>query len=293
MPLNVSILYRGDLSSCNYDCSYCPFAKHWESPEELRADQDGLDHFCKWVSIRANDQICLFFTPWGEALVRSWYREAVIKLSRLTQVRKVAVQTNLSCSLDWLANADVAKVGLWCTYHPDQTSIDVFLRQCGRLDSAGVRYSVGCVGIREHLPQIQKLRTSLPKHVYLWVNAYKSKANDYDAELCEAFTTVDPLFRINNVRHPSHGHACHTGQSVLTVDGRGDIRRCHFVDDIIGNIYEPNFERGLYARPCPNDVCGCHIGYVHLERLQLYPVFGDGLLERIPVTHSQPQLHDC
>ena len=284
MQLNASILYRGDLSSCNYDCPYCPFAKHWESAEELRSDQEGLDRFCSWVADRGNDRLGIFFTPWGEALVRPWYREAVVELSQRAQVRKVAVQTNLSCSLHWLSEADATKIGLWCTYHPGQTAMDNFLRQCERLDLAGVRYSVGCVGLREHLPYIEELRKSLPKHVYLWVNAYKSRDNYYESSDREAFEAVDPLFPINNVWHSSRGHACHTGHSLFTVDSRGDVRRCHFVDDIIGNIYKPNFERNLLPRPCPNETCGCHIGYVHLKRLQLYPVFGDGLLERIPVS---------
>ncbi|MEO0844412.1 MAG: radical SAM protein, partial [Cyanobacteria bacterium J06643_5] len=34
---------------------------------------------------------------------------------------------------------------------------------------------------------------------------------------------------------------------------------------------------------CSNDTCHCHIGYVHLDYLELDKVFGDGILERIPV----------
>lgn len=41
--------------------------------------------------------------------------------------------------------------------------------------------------------------------------------------------------------------------------------------------------RCLAERPCSNDTCGCHIGYVHLDRLGLYATFGDGVLERVPV----------
>jgi hypothetical protein len=55
------------------------------------------------------------------------------------------------------------------------------------------------------------------------------------------------------------------------------------VRDPIGNLYAPDFDRCLRPRPCPNESCGCHIGYVHLERLGLYDAFGDGVLERIPV----------
>ena len=34
---------------------------------------------------------------------------------------------------------------------------------------------------------------------------------------------------------------------------------------------------------CVNGTCGCHIGYVHLDRLKLYDTFGSGVLERIPL----------
>ena len=60
------------------------------------------------------------------------------------------------------------------------------------------------------------------------------------------------------------------------------MRRCHFVREPIGNLYAPDWEAALRERPCPNDTCGCHIGYVHMNRLGLYERFGDGLLERVP-----------
>jgi hypothetical protein len=141
---------------------------------------------------------------------------------------------------------------------------------------------VGCVGLREHLPEISALREELPDDTYLWINAYKSEPAYYDQPLLDAFAGVDPLFPINNTRHESRGRACRTGYSVVTVDSRGDVRRCHFVQEVIGNIYESEVESCLMPRACPNDTCGCHIGYVHLEYLQLDRVFGDGLLERIP-----------
>src|SRR5205085_1024801 len=52
MALNLSILYRGPLSSCNYGCAYCPFAKHAETAEELAADRRALERFTGWVSRR-------------------------------------------------------------------------------------------------------------------------------------------------------------------------------------------------------------------------------------------------
>ncbi len=69
---------------------------------------------------------------------------------------------------------------------------------------------------------------------------------------------------------------------MVAVDGEGTMRRCHFVPEPIGNLYDPGFADALIERPSPNETCGCHIGYVHLDDLGLAPVFGEGLLERIP-----------
>jgi hypothetical protein len=92
---------------------------------------------------------------------------------------------------------------------------------------------------------------------------------------------IEPLFPINNRRHPSLGRASRAGHSVTSVDGDGTMRRCHFIKTPIGNIYDPDFATILRERPCTNATCGCHIGYVHLDDLKLYDVFGDGILERI------------
>jgi MoaA/NifB/PqqE/SkfB family radical SAM enzyme len=100
--------------------------------------------------------------------------------------------------------------------------------------------------------------------------------------LVERFTRVDPLFPFNNQRHPSQGRACRCGSSVISVDGEGTIRRCHFIREIIGSIYVPGWEERLHAQACTNETCGCHIGYVHLDHLGLYDAFGQGILERIP-----------
>ena len=49
---------------------------------------------------------------------------------------------------------------------------------------------------------------------------------------------------------------------------------------MIGNLYDADWQSCLRASPCPNATCGCHIGYVHMPHLQLYPVYGEGVLER-------------
>ncbi len=287
MSLDISILYRGDLSSCNYSCSYCPFAKKRETKEELESDRRGLERFNRWLATRTRDRIRVFFTPWGEALVRPWYRRIMIALSRMAHVEKVAVQTNLSCPLDWIADGIVSKFGFWCTYHPSQTTQKRFLAKCRQLDSLGVRYSVGAVGRRDDFDRIAQLRTLLPDRVYLWINAYESGSHStsldcYDRGLIEGFTQIDPLFPLSLVDHASRGRACRTGESVISLDGVGNVRRCHFVSERLGNIYASPLESMLKPRPCPAATCNCHIGYAHLEHLKLDELFGDGILERVP-----------
>lgn len=280
--MNLSILYRGPLSSCNYACGYCPFAKRAESAAELAHDRACLDRFVGWVGTRTTDAIGVLFTPWGEALIRRWYRDALAALTAMPHVTKAAIQTNLSGRLDWVERCDPAKLALWCTYHPGETTREKFLTQCRELLARGVRFSVGVVGLTEHRTEIAAVRDALPPEVYLWVNAYKREPDYYSPDAVEALTRIDPLFPLNNVRHPSRGQACRAGSTAIAVDGDGTVRRCHFVREPIGNLYAADFEACLQERPCPNDTCGCHIGYVHLDRLRLTDTFAGGVLERVP-----------
>jgi hypothetical protein len=278
-PDELSILYRGPLASCDYDCPYCPFAKRRDSPSRLRADRAALERFTGWVAAQ-DFPISVLFTPWGEGLVRSWYRRAMVRLSHVAHVRTVAIQTNLSTRLSWLKEADPGKLALWVTYHPGQVPHERFAAKCSQLVDLGTRFSVGIVGLPAHLSAARRLRADLPDTVYLWINA--AEGHTYtDTEAAE-WTAIDPLFGYSREPHASLGLPCRTGQSVISVDGDGLVRRCHFVDEPLGNLYDGTALRALRPRPCPLAACDCHIGYVHLEPLDLYRVFAGGVLERIP-----------
>jgi MoaA/NifB/PqqE/SkfB family radical SAM enzyme len=282
----MKILYRGPLASCNYDCPYCPFAKRRDTPEQLRADRAALGRFTDWA-VGHPEPLSILFTPWGEALTRRWYREAMVRLSHESHVERVAVQTNLASQLDWLAGADTSRVALWATYHPGQVSRDRFLARCATLDQLGVRYSVGVVGLPEHLAEAQTLRHLLPAEVYLWVNAADGYTYDTVAEA--AWTELDPLFGYSVRPHETFGHECRAGESAISVDGDGTVRRCHFIPAVLGNLYDGSYRANLRPRPCTNATCDCHIGYVHLKRLPLYQIFAGGVLERIPADPSHPR----
>ncbi|MHC5543083.1 STM4011 family radical SAM protein, partial [Singulisphaera rosea] len=183
---------------------------------------------------------------------------------------------------DWARDCDPRRLALWTTFHPSQTDRLAFLAKCRQLDAWDIRFSVGVVGLKENLAEAEALRRELPPHVYLWINAYKREPSYYTEADLRQFEAIDPLFPINNVRHPSLGRSCRAGRSVISVDGDGTIRRCHFIREPIGNLYEPGFESALVERPCSNATCSCHIGYVHLDHLGLSTAFGPGILERIP-----------
>ncbi len=284
--MKLDLLYRGPLASCNYGCAYCPFGKRVDDRAALDADRAAWTRFLGWLIARpADDELGVLVTPWGEALTRRWYQTGLAALTHLPQIRRAAVQTNLSARLDWITDADPRRLALWCTYHPDWTSLAKFVAQCRRLDAAGVPYSVGVVGQREHHAAAVALRAALPPETYLWINAVKALA--YTAEELAAWTAIDPLFALNAQRWPSLGQACGAGERAISVDGDGTMRRCHFVREPIGNLYAPDWARALAPRACTQTDCHCHIGYVHLDYLELHKVFASGLLERVPVPEAR------
>lgn len=104
--MHLTILYRGPLSSCNYGCEYCPFAKKTANSKELAADKNALARFINWITEQTAYEFSILFTPWGEALIYDYYQAGLTHLSQLPNVQKVAIQTNLSCELDWLNRAN-------------------------------------------------------------------------------------------------------------------------------------------------------------------------------------------
>ncbi len=280
-PSHLTVLYRGKLSSCNYACDYCPFAKTYDSRAALDEDAADLLRFVDWVGEQPH-AVSVLFTPWGEGLVRKHYREAMVRLSRLEHLRRVAIQTNLCVGLRWLDLADHRKLALWCTFHPSQVSRSAFVRRCMQLSRRGIRYSVGMVALQAHMDEIDMLRAEVPVEVPMWINAYDQRTADYYSEQqVERLQVLDPHFRYNLDPGDSKGAPCRTGEDVITVDGEGNVTRCHFVAEPLGNLYDQSYLAKLQPRACPNRCCDCFIGYVHRKDLPFQRDYAEGLLERI------------
>lgn len=280
----LSILWRGPLDSCNYACRYCPFAKREATRAVLDQDRAALARFVAWATTNRDRELAILFTPWGEALIHAWYREALVALSRLDHVRQVAIQTNGSSTWSWVGEADADTLALWITWHPSEVPLDRFIDSLQSLLTQGIRFSIGAVGVVAHLSQLEELRARLPQHITTWVNAHKPYPR-YSADDLARFTAIDPHFALTLRPHPSRGRACRTGDDVIAVDGDGTIQRCHFVNEVLGNLYTDDLERILRPRACSRSHCDCYIGFAHLEHLDLGTVYGDGLLPRmLPVT---------
>jgi MoaA/NifB/PqqE/SkfB family radical SAM enzyme len=279
----LTLLYRGSLESCNYSCSYCPFAKRRDTRATLARDAAEVARFVDWAAGQQRP-LRVLFTPWGEALVRRHYREAMLALAALPQVSQVALQTNLSGPLAWLDAAPAGKLSLWCTYHPEQTTLERFIQRTQRLDAMGVRHSVGVVARREHYDAIRALRAALPQGRTVWLNAYDRRGPGYySADELAWLETTDPWFPLQHRPPPSRGAPCRAGSEVLSVAGDGELQRCHFIPTRLGNLYADALDRVLQERRCSRLRCDCFIGYAHRRDLPLHEQFGDGLLARIPI----------
>ncbi|ULO06564.1 STM4011 family radical SAM protein [Paenibacillus sp. 19GGS1-52] len=278
------LYYRGSLTSCNYDCPYCPFGKTRDSAATLAKDRVGLETFVEWIGAQgaAGHRLSIFFNPYGEGLIHRWYKDALIALSNMEHVDKVAIQTNLSADLNFTEALDRDKVAFWATYHPGQIQEDKFLAQCMTLYARGIPFSVGSVGLRSAFAAIASLRTSLPEDVYLWVNAYKDKPDYYTSDELSYLSSIDPHFAINAMDYESLGKICNAGRNVFYVQGSGLVKRCYKDRGVIGNLYRDGLEGLSAERSCRMQLCDCYIGYIHMPQLGLQDIYGSGLLERIP-----------
>ncbi len=275
---SLTLLYRGSLSSCNYACEYCPFGKTAFDVEALKADSLELERFVNHIEQGQYADLSLMFIPWGEALIHKHYQQAMIRLSRVFAIRTVVTQTSLTVRPDWLRDSHAEKIAFWCTFHPTQTTLDAFLSRLDVLNVRSIRYSVGIVGRDDFYDVGLQLRKKLPPHVALWVNPLDDDIDAYTPDRIKQWSQIDPVFSHTAKKRLTKDTKCRCGTSVFTVSGNGDMRRCPFVNEIIGNLYEN--EIPTITEHCPNEQCNCYIGYAHWESDSFRDMYGDNILVR-------------
>ena len=209
----LSLLWRGPQKSCNYACPGCPFAKRRPSRETLAKDRQAVETFVRFVAAAEAWSLEILFAPHGEALVWPWYQEALVRLSQLPQVRRVAIQTNGSTPADTLAHANRERLALCIAWHPTEIPRRAFVERVLSLHRAGVRLSVGAVAVPAHVDEVEALRRELPAELPMWINAEKPPRR-YPAEAAARWTAIDPLFPLDARPPPSKNRPCATGESV-------------------------------------------------------------------------------
>ena len=276
------LLYRGSLKSCNYQCSYCPFSKHSMSAQELAKDRAQWFSFVEQYEKRAGALgiHALMIVPYGEALIHPWYWEGLARITSLPETEAAGAQTNLSFSIESSLKTFEErggireKVRLWATFHPQMTSVSEFASRCGQLAEKGISICAGSVGVPENLEILRKLKESLPKGVYLWVNKMDGLGRPYTREEREGFLEIDPYFIRELTPVPKDAAMC---EGRLLVEGNGKVHTCN-----ISKVIEHNWEKGLPSPVCNRKICSCYLAYGGRTDFMNRVLFGKYPLFRIP-----------
>ncbi len=291
------ILYRGNLRSCNYHCSYCPFSKRPMSERELEKDRVQWYGFVESLEVRAGDLGigALMVVPYGEALIHSWYWKGLARISRLEGMDGVGAQTNLSFPIEkcireyveWGGNP--GKLRLWATFHPEMISVPVFAQHCRQLWEMGISLCAGSVGVPENQELLRQLRAELPEEIYLWVNKMDGLKRSYTQEEIETFLQIDPFFLRELLPHPAEASMC---VNRLFVEGDGRLHTCNISqlldivwEDVCGKMEGTLDDSGKGSLPgprCSHRYCSCFLAYGGRTDFINRILFGNYPLFRIP-----------
>ena len=265
--------YRGSLDSCNYSCSYCPFSKKPKcTRDELLKDEKSLVKFVDTVINKTEEtkkKCAVQIVPYGEALVHKYYWRELARLTCSPYIEAAGAQTNLSFDIDcmageFLANkGELAKLRLWCTFHPQMVTMDRFLQQCSRLSRHGILYCAGTVGVPGQAGDIRRLRERLPEDVYLWINKMDGLKRRYTEEENRMFSGIDEYFETGLKHYKADTSKC---ADSLFMEADGSVRRC--------NTCIP----GKDGTVCTKKECSCYLSYCNQQVPELvffnpYPAF--------------------
>lgn len=275
--MGTQFYYRGYLTSCNYSCEYCPFSKRKMTAEQEKKDREALEKFLCQMEAETEEH-ALQIVPYGEALVHSYYWEAMAKFSRIRTEVYTGCQTNLSFPVEQMVSffescgGEKRKLRLWCTFHPSMTSVDTFVSQCRKLAQAGIAYCVGVVGDPDEYSSIQTLREELPEEIYVWINRMEGRKKRYTETEIQEFQKIDPYFFLELQHFRADSNLCR--HSVFQ-EAKGDRYFC--------NLHAAQAGRSSDNHSCKRKECNCYLAYCNrmdikeLLFFQPYPAF------RIPV----------
>ena len=283
-----TVIYRGSLKSCNYSCSYCPFAKHRALPTELERDRRNFERFCDSIAGRVQDLSigAVFLAPYGEVSMHRWYWEGLSRLAGLPGIDRVGMQTNLSFSVEeCLAIFDSPegkrdKLCIWATFHPEMTTVEEFVSKCHKLSRKHISICAGAVGVPRNIPVLKELRARLSPAVYLWINKMDGLKRNYTPEETDTFARIDPFFTYE-LRNPEAAAQMCVDRCFVEADGK--IHTCNIskIKDV--NWYDGR-EEEILEPLCGRKRCSCYLAYGGRSDFALKPFFGEYPVYRIPRT---------
>jgi len=244
-------------------------------------DRLALERFCQHAPNLGQD-LSVMFVPSGEALIHSYYWDAMANLCNNKNIRMVGCQTNLSFSVQKFALkiADCyKKIRLWCSFHPSQVRIDDFVAQCNELQRRGILFCVGAVGDPNNLSSLTDLRKQLPDDIYFWINSSKKRCAEYTPKEINAFISIDPLFSLEITYIQSDSMMCNAGRTSLFVKADGDVYACNLSRVRLGNIYSNN--KLNLSNLCISKECGCYLAYANRTDISALSVFGEDVAFRV------------
>lgn len=263
----LQLYYRGSLNFCNYSCSYCPFSKKKWSERKIQQDKQQLEQFVQQVE-KIGFLGAIQIIPYGEAMLHSYYWEAMAQLSAMQKIDYVGIQSNLSFPIEKFLStlekldAKKEKFRIWGTFHPEMVTMEAFVEQCEKIRQAGIGVSVGMVGVPGQLQQVKRMREQLSEECYLWINKMDGAKRAYTEQEKEAFLAIDPYFERELQVLKADVTDC---QGAYFVRADGSIQACPVSQNMIGDFYALKGMEDLLAlqerRSCRKKYCNCYLAY--------------------------------
>ena len=270
LPLEISVVMNWE---CTYHCSYCFAQKPLERSEfrkhSAREWEEAL------LSIYRKHGKCRLILTGGEPL---FYPDAVDLVIRLSRYHHVSVGTNLWVDKETLrriaVESELQNLMISSSFHLEHTSIDSFVEKCLLLKERGVTNWSSAVAYPEYLDEMPRIKNHFEEKglgisffPYIGLCNGRNFPDEYSEQELGILRRLDGWHAIaehsrrgKKIELPrTKGVLCYAGVKFVSVDPRGDVRRCMPVDRVIGNLFAEGFSLPEAPSPCPLDLCNCEV----------------------------------
>ena len=270
LPLEVSVVMNWE---CNYHCSYCFAQKPLERSEFRRHSAQEWEEAL--LSIYRTHGKCRLLLTGGEPLL---YPDAVDLVIHLSRYHHVSVGTNLWVDKETLQRialeSNLQNLMISSSFHLEHSSIDSFTEKCLLLKEHGVPNWSSAVAYPEYLDEMPGIKSQFEKKglgiaffPYVGLCNGRNFPDEYSEEELSILRHLDGWHTIADHARQSKkielprtkGILCYAGVRLISVDPKGDVRRCMPVDRVIGNLFAEDFSLPKAPLPCPLDVCNCEV----------------------------------